>query len=221
MRNCAHCVKPYKEGSKYCVHCGALITDQAFLPDKRATSIAKEEAKAEQKRRKEAAKTQRELKTQSLRDSYEKLGFKTSGFLGSAVMLHIDRLVDVIGDDEQVECVVHGGNIVATDRRVIILSSSKKRLGVVPYSNLSAIGNSTRVFRGRNFAINGIEVKMVPDSDREKLAQFLTSKISPVASGASEPVLDTIGELERLAGLHKQGVITDKEFATLKGQLIK
>jgi hypothetical protein len=47
---------------------------------------------------------------------------------------------------------------------------------------------------------------------------------SPVSAPADtrppSPSLDDLERLERLAGLHKSGVLTDEEFATMKTRLV-
>ncbi len=143
-------------------------------------------------------------------------------------------LCNTLGDDEIIEHVVPGdyeggsGLLVATDQRVLFVDKRflGQRVEMFAYDKIASIQVSSGMIHATITIMtsgNTAAIKKVPDvlaarRLTEYVRQRLTASKSASAPTASTP--DIITQLERLAALRAQGILTEDEFQAQKQRLL-
>lgn len=162
-------------------------------------------------------------------------GFET--FLGRK---EIKELPSILWDDENVENIIQGtynngnGILVATNRRLVFVDKGflfGLKVEDFPYDKISSIQYETGILMGKltiftsgNKAIidNVIKakVRVFGDSVRAKISapKETTTQTTPVAV-AQHPI-DVADQLERLAKLKEQGILSEEEFTQQKKKIL-
>lgn len=149
----------------------------------------------------------------------------------------IKELPNILWENELPEALAtgmygnHKGIVVATDRRAIFIDKGLISLTVedFPYERISSIEYHTGMLLGSITIYtsgNKAEIKQVPKAEVRPFAEFLRARISaptPVANVA-QPVpaanSDRVTQLERLASLKSQGILTEDEFEQEKRKVL-
>jgi hypothetical protein len=142
-------------------------------------------------------------------------------------------LLEVLGPDEIPERAVKGflgsgnGLLVATDRRAIFVDKGLVGLRVeeFPYNKITSIQYKTGFALGEiaiHVAGNAALIKNVDKATTRGFGEWLRTRITAsTASAAPAPQPDDpMAQLAKVADLHKQGILTDEEFAAKKKQLL-
>jgi len=162
-------------------------------------------------------------------------GFES--FLGRK---EIKELPSILWEDECVENIIQGtynngnGILVATNRRLVFVDKGflfGLKVEDFPYDKISSIQYETGILMGKltiftsgNKAIidNVIKakVRVFGDSVRAKISapKEIASQIAPIV--VSQQPIDIADQLERLAKLKEQGILTDEEFAQQKKKIL-
>ena len=67
---------------------------------------------------------------------------------------------------------------------------------------------------------HGLKQQAAQAQQQEEVDQARAEGAAQVQQPAAPPAKDTTAELQKLADLHKQGVLTDDEFAAMKKKLL-
>lgn len=155
----------------------------------------------------------------------------------------IDRAKHVLADDEEVLDITTGlgkvrrmgqeasrnGALIVTDRRVIFFT---KKLGGYEmsdhvYGMLTAVDYKKGMMTGNinlNASGDHYHISLIPKSDVERVAKCIRSQMTSVKThpaarneSSNEQITD---QIKQLASLHKEGILTDKEFASKKQDLL-
>ena len=150
-------------------------------------------------------------------------------------------LATVLRDGEQIEAVVAGnyegqdGAAAATDQRLVFVAASrgllrrKARREEFHYSAITSVQvqeglicAELKVFASGNSAT--IEGSPMANTDARKFADHINQRVAaaraPSAPAAQAAAPDLAGQLERLAKLRDQGILTDAEFEAQKQKLL-
>ncbi len=158
----------------------------------------------------------------------------------------INELPNILWEDEVVEKIVQGsyakgiGVLVATNKRLIFVDKGlmgKIRVEDFAYDKISSIQYSTGIVFGKITIFtsgNKADIENVEKQQARGFSEYVRARISGVARHASAPAAqenaeaveasgrgsDVISQLERLAKLREQGVLTDAEFEVQKQRLL-
>jgi len=165
---------------------------------------------------------------QNLDGASKLLGFK-----------EIKQLPAILWEDEVVEKLVQGiyssgyGILVATNKRLIFVDKGLiygLRVEDFPYDKITSIQYETGVFYGeiKIFASgNKADITQISKKQARDFAEYVRARISGVKEHASvyAPAQtssgDVITQLERLAELKEQGILSEEEFLTLKKKILE
>ena len=173
----------------------------------------------------------------SLEEVIEQIGHMDGG---SKVLARkeIKVLPDILWEDENVERLVQGtyengnGVLVATNKRLMFVDKgiTKLRVEDFPYDKISSIQYKTGMMMGTItiFASgNKAEIKNVQKDRCKDFADYVRARSSASVEHASAPASapatgqdDVVSQLERLAKLKEQGILSDEEFATQKQKIL-
>ena len=154
-------------------------------------------------------------------------------FLGKK---EIKELPTILWEDELPEAIATGqynlkhGIVVATDKRAIVIDKGVMSLTVedFTYDRISSIEYHTGVMMG-NITIytsgNKAEIKSMPKNQVRPFAEFLRARISRSTAPQGQPAPtaqpeDRVTQLEKLAALKDQGILTHDEFDTEKKRIL-
>jgi len=150
----------------------------------------------------------------------------------------IKELPSILWEDELPEKIVQGlynngnGILVATNKRLIFVDKGVFSLKVedFPYDKISSFQYSTGMLMGgiEIYASgNKAEIKSIAKDQVKPFCEYVRARItktSPHASMPQAPVAATkdsvIDQLERLAKLKDQGILTDEEFKEQKQKIL-
>lgn len=146
----------------------------------------------------------------------------------------IDYLPEVLNAGETIQALTSGhydGNtwlIVVTDKRLLFLDKGMVYGGrqvEIPLSQISASSSNTGLMFGEiGIATAGGSktIGMIPKEDVAKVSQIISNLINktPGVEALPKESNDTIAQLERLAELKKQGILTEEEFQQQKKKLL-
>ena len=164
--------------------------------------------------------------------------------LGGATKLlgfkEIKELPKILWEDEQVEKLVQGrygkgiGILVATNKRLIFVDKGLiygLRVEDFPYDKISSIQYETGLVYGeiKIFASgNKADIEHVNKKHAKNFAEYVRARISGVKEHASAPEDpaqassdDVITQLERLAKLKEQGILSEDEFLVQKENILR
>lgn len=146
-------------------------------------------------------------------------------------------LSEVLRDNERVEAAVAGtyeglyGAAVATDQRVVFIGRKPGLLGKklrtedFLYSAISSVQikqgtifGSIEVYASGNKA----EIDKVANPEAMKFAEHVKHRMTIAKTSVTTSIIatDVATQLEKLATLHAQGILTDEEFQTQKQKLL-
>lgn len=146
----------------------------------------------------------------------------------------INELPNVLWPNERIEQFGGGtyegksGVLVATNRRLIFLDKGLIRLKVedFPYDKITSIRVETGLLQGKLTIMgsgNDAVIDRVPKDQAQRLGDHVRRRLNKAAqppaadrSGGG----DVVSQLERLAKLRQQGLLTDQEFAAQKRRLL-
>jgi hypothetical protein len=161
-----------------------------------------------------------------------------SRFLGRK---EIKELPSILWEDENVERLVQGtyggmGILVATNKRLIFVDKgiAKLRVEDFPYDKITSIQYKTGWTLGEITVFasgNKAEIKNVAKDQCKLFADSVRARItaaSPHASAPGAPITpapsvsggDVVDQLERLAKLKEQGILSEEEFAAQKQRVL-
>jgi Bacterial PH domain/Short C-terminal domain len=161
----------------------------------------------------------------------------------------IRELPNILWEDEEIEKLVQGtygnstGILVATNKRLVFVDKgiAKLRVEDFPYDKLTSIQYQTGLVMGTVtiFASgNRAEIKNVAKDQCRGFADYVRARITsaighagvsqqpmdtppPKTTATSVPMSDTVlSQLERLAKLKEQGILTDEEFQAQKDRIL-
>lgn len=78
----------------------------------------------------------------------------------------------------------------------------------------------TAVVAGTATAVSGRVARRQANKYADQDAQYTQQQVAAVEQGMGQPAEDTTAQLQQLAQLHDQGILTDEEFAAKKKQLL-
>lgn len=156
----------------------------------------------------------------------------TEKFLGRR---EIKELPQILWEDELPEIAIQGlynnknGLLVATNKRLVFVDKGMFSLTVedFPYDKVTSLQyNTGLMFGGLEIYASGnkAEIKQVNKDQVKPFAEYVRARITKAAPHASytPPSIsnsgndDMISQLERLAKLKEQGILTDDEFLAQK-----
>jgi len=152
----------------------------------------------------------------------------------------IDQAARVLADGEEVLDVTtgigkvkrlgqetrRGGGLLVTDRRIIFFT---KKLGGYEmsdhvYAQLTALDYKKGAVTGNinlNASGDHYHISQIPKGDIERVAQCIRQQMGSVRTHqASGPVLPVMEQIQQLASLRDQGILSDEEFHTAKARLL-
>jgi PH (Pleckstrin Homology) domain-containing protein/putative oligomerization/nucleic acid binding protein len=177
----------------------------------------------------------------TLEEVREQIGHMDGGskFLGRK---EIKALPDILWEDERVEQLIQGtyengtGVLVATNKRLMFVDKgiAKLRVEDFPYDKISSIQYKTGMMMGTItiFASgNKAEIKNVVKERCKNFADYIRARSTAISEHASTSAAgstaqpaptadDVVTQLERLARLREQGVLTDAEFEAQKQKIL-
>ncbi|MBN4064475.1 PH domain-containing protein [Dehalococcoides mccartyi] len=151
----------------------------------------------------------------------------------------IKELPSLLWEDELPEAMVGGrynngnGILVATNRRALFIDKGMMSLKVedFPYDKLSSIEFKTGMLMGEITLYtsgNKAQIKNIEKGRVRPFAEYLRARVSSILDHASIPTSTTnsdaitvVEQLERLAKLKEQGILTDSEFADQKSKILE
>ena len=157
-----------------------------------------------------------------------------SQFLGK---WEINELPNILWEDEDIIRLASGvynngmGIVVATNKRILFLNKGvfNTQIEDFSYNKISSIQCNKGVLMG-SLIIYSAGNKAVIDSLTKPEAQYLADYIrARISQGDTQPQpqqvqqdnsQDVVSQLERLAKLKEQGVLTDEEFAQQKAKIL-
>jgi len=118
------------------------------------------------------------------------------------------------------------GALLVTDRRVIFFT---KKIGGYEmsdhvYSMLTSVDYKKGLVSGNiNISASGdrYHISMIPKNDVERIAQCIRSQMGSLKIHSESKSTNITQQLKDLAELHKQGILTDKEFTAKKTELLE
>lgn len=143
----------------------------------------------------------------------------------------LKRLPDVLQSNELPICIANAsqgpnvGCLVATDRRVFFCG--KDGLGRIrnvdmTYDRISSVTVDAKLTKHVVINAGGHDEVFSSVSKADEVSTVIREKVSAarLATVSNEPAPSTADELAKMAGLHRQGVLTDDEFAEVKSRLL-
>jgi len=151
----------------------------------------------------------------------------------------IKELPNILWEDENVEKLVQGfyekgnGVSVATNKRLIFVDKSllgKLRVEDFSYDKISSIQYHTKFLFG-NITIfasgNKAKIENIDKKQTRSFADYVRARISGIKEHASLPKTraeassgDVVTQLEKLAELKGQGILTEEEFVEQKKKIL-
>jgi len=154
----------------------------------------------------------------------------------------LKELPNILWSDESVENIIQGtynngnGILVATNRRLVFVDKGflyGLKVEDFPYEKISSIQYETGLLLGKLTIFTSGNKAVIDNVYKEKVRAFgdwVRAKISnasvisppsmPKVNATSSPSLDIIEQLERLAKLKEQGILTEEEFQIQKKKIL-
>lgn len=144
----------------------------------------------------------------------------------------LKRLPDVLQSNELPICIANAsqgpnvGCLVATDRRVFFCGKDglgRIRNVDITYDRISSVTVDAKLTKHVVINAGGHDEVFSSVSKADEVSTVIREKVSAarhVATMSNEPAPSTADELAKMAGLHRQGVLTDDEFAEVKSKLL-
>jgi Bacterial PH domain/Short C-terminal domain len=158
------------------------------------------------------------------------------GFLGRK---EVKQLPGILWEDERVENLIRGwyasgtGILVATNKRLVFVDKgiTKLRVEDFPYDKITSVqyklglaGGTLTIFASGNKA----DIEHVPKDQCKAFGDFIRARMTSISEHASvakadrsaSPGSDVIDQLERLAKLKADGILTEDEFQSQKSKIL-
>ena len=141
---------------------------------------------------------------------------------GETVLHYCNGLIEttMLGQDSK-----QGGIFAATQSRAILFG--KKMFGYdmesFPMSKISAIEMSKGLIGKKiNLKMSGNTAKMtmISQGDPEGFVAYIRENMGEKAAPAAAPADDIPAQIQKLAALKEQGILTEDEFAAKKAELL-
>lgn len=147
----------------------------------------------------------------------------------------IMELPKILQSDEVIEHIISGsyegglGVLVATNKRLVFVDKGMlwgSKVEDFPYDKITSIQYDTGMLMGTikiHASGNKADIHNVAKMWTKDFADFVRLKISSetnVASEPTQPAVDMLSQLERLAKLRDQGVLTEEEFNEQKAKML-
>lgn len=151
----------------------------------------------------------------------------------------IKELPSILWEDENIERLVQGvynsglGILVATNKRLIFIDKGLVyglKVEDFPYDKITSIQYKTGLLMGEItiFASgNKADISQIEKKRTRNFAEYVRARITASKEHASMPLLplkekeDVIIQLERLARLKEQGILTEEEFMEQKRKILE
>jgi PH (Pleckstrin Homology) domain-containing protein/putative oligomerization/nucleic acid binding protein len=155
-----------------------------------------------------------------------------AGGVGWQTRGEVKELPRILWPDELPLKVIRGsygsgaGILVATDRRLIFIDKGLMSLKVEDfgYDKITSVQYRTGMVLGEIDVLasgNRATFKNIEKARVREFGDWLRARISaPKASAAPASMPSASEEIARMADLHRQGILTDEEFAAKKKQLL-
>jgi hypothetical protein len=149
----------------------------------------------------------------------------------------IKELPNILWDNERVDKLVQGyysggrGILVATDKRLIFVDKRLFDLKVedFPYDKISSIQYETGLLLGKiTIFTSGNEavIEKIMKPRAREFCEYVRASITNTPKRAAAPQaqansgMEVVSQLERLAKLKEQGILTEQEFAEQKRKIL-
>ena len=156
-----------------------------------------------------------------------------ANFLGKR---EINELPNILAPNENIDNLAQGtynngqGILVSTNKRLIFIDKGMiygLKVEDFPLEKISSIQYETGLLLGsvKIFTTSNIaKIDNVEKTSARSFAEFVRSKLSepkqePIASTSSEPTI--LDQIEKLAKLKENGILTEEEFAEQKKKLLE
>lgn len=128
--------------------------------------------------------------------------------------------IEMMGQDSRA-----AGVFVATEKRAVLFG--KKLFGYdmesFPLSKITAIEMSKGML-GKKITLkmsgNSAEMKMINDGDPDALVNYIRENMGETAAPAPAPAEDIPAQIQKLAALRDQDILTEEEFTSKKAELL-
>lgn len=149
-----------------------------------------------------------------------------------AVKGALKALPDELHDAETVLAIIAGGYkdstgiAAATDRRVLFIGKLgfSRTTEDFPYERISSVEASSGMALGSvtvYVSSQKAEIKNVSKQDAKSFADLVRAHIGPSSAPvAAAPAVSAADQIEKLAELHAQGVLSEAEFAAAKAKAL-
>ncbi len=147
----------------------------------------------------------------------------------------IRELPEILHSDEVIENIVAGsykggfGVLVATDKRLVFVDKGMlwgSKVEDFPYDRINSIQYETGMLMGTikiHASGNKADIQNVANTLIKDFAEFVRLKISSksdVSFEPKQPAVDMLSQLEHLAKLRDQGILTEEEFNEQKAKIL-
>lgn len=218
-------------------HVGKLDAYAQRLEEKSATLQAQSEERQAAGRQDRGEKLAAKLDPSGERPDIVAAAARMSNRLGGG--RELKKLAEHLHDGEEVQLIAQGtyadrqGILVLTNLRLLFLfhglvSQAKEDFPLRLISSVQTksgmVTGELRVFvSGNNAVIKGIvknDLAPLADAVREGIAAASTPPPAPAATAAAPEPPDVFAQIEKLADLHRAGILSDEEFAEKKRELL-
>ena len=195
------------------------------MPDLEETVVGFLSGDPMKKAQKEAQKDALKARTEALaalgKEQMGRLERMNSGVNSASI-------AQMLQDGEQVThvfgCQAEGlkqGLVALTDSRLVFSYGMLGKNESVPYSAITQIGKGLTSIDIKGSGVD-IELKSVsrPDELINAVNERRRAPAAPAAPATAPAPDDPLAKLSQLAGLHRDGVLTDEEFAAKKAELL-
>lgn len=210
------------DGNELCSKCFSLIDPKMSLKLKNysLTDIKNYLAK------KEIDKNERDSKFEIIVNDIKKLNSKVD--ILSKGKKEINELPEILTSDEKIDNILWGinlkkgpGILVSTNYRLIFISAgSIVNIEDYPLDKISSIECSTLILFGEIKIHTNSNVSKIENIEKEsakEFTQFVRDKIFKSTSNTESNIID---QLEKLAKLKENGILTEEEFNEQKKKLL-
>lgn len=153
----------------------------------------------------------------------------------------VESVLAAVKEDEKIKFLISGTDfdiddndqgsqvkLIATDRRLIILSSSMTGANnkyTISYNEIIGVGKSQRLTTQIRIQASGgqeykISASQTPGDIAEKCTDFIRKKYESAGQKDSSGEKSPLEKLEQLGELNENGVISDDEFERKKSELM-
>lgn len=147
----------------------------------------------------------------------------------------LDELPQILAPTEKIDNIIQGtynngqGILVSTNRRLLFVDKGLiygLKVEDFPLDKISSIQYETGLLLAKvkvHTSGNIATIDNVHKESARKFAEFVRNKLSQPNESQNQnaPQIDILGQLEKLANLNKNGILTDEEFTEQKKKLLE